>query len=105
MSDTTTPTHKIILPDADAIAEMRTKIRAEQRRIYSACHDAVTPRDAGYLGMLSEALDTASDAVFNVLNVAFSYCGCEAAQIAIHNLHHPEAPRHLGDNDDEAGAV
>lgn len=62
----------------------RTMLRALEAEARDVALDADEKHDAMDYGRLAEAIDNAEGALFNVLNVADSYCG---ARLTYEQLH------------------
>lgn len=77
----TTATPPVILPEAHELLEPLIALYSAEARIVDLALTADAP-GALYLGRLVEAISHATDALFNVINTASSYCECPTANAA-----------------------
>lgn len=74
----------VVLGEAEAIEETRVMVTQARERIrdqawQQAWTNTSKQGSAASLGMLTQALDAAADALFDALNVAASHCDCDAS--------------------------
>lgn len=93
MPTTATRSDSVLEIDARDVAALESQLRSETSRLRMAAYSADTSVRAADLGQLAEAIDVAADALFNVLNVASSYCGDAYAERAIRDEREARAER------------
>ena len=83
MPTTATRSDSVLEIDARDVAAFDSQLRSETSRLSLAARLAPSRGEAADLARLSEAVDAAAHALFNVLNVASSYCDDAYAERAI----------------------
>lgn len=68
--------------EAESIAGTREALSGAEKRLWDTAYGADALR-AARVGKLTEAMNAAEEALFNVLNVAASYLDCPQATAAI----------------------